>query len=239
MSRTPLPEIIDVADAIMTDGARWEVLTSLHATGAISDVEYLRRIEPNMLGHMQGYGIDPESRFAEIRGIDASAGQVLGRVAFRGFDRSEFEDLPPVLFIEESTPEDIHDIDSSGAVVSSRGGKSSHAAVICRGMGMPCVVGCSTLVVHERNRLALLGNGLSVPERMPVLVNGTIGIVEFSDTGHLVPSFVTSREVGGRLNHLTTVLRNVTVMDRFKRLSVDDQTHVATLKYRLRELRLS
>lgn len=232
------PEIVDLADAIMTDRARWEALTGMHAAKIMSDRDYLQEIEPNMLGHMQRYTLDPQSRIAEVRGIDASPGQVLGRVAFRGFDPNEFGDLPPVLIIGEVTPDDIHDVDSSSAVVSSLGGKSSHAAVICRGMAKPCVAGCIALIVNDRERVAMLPDGVTVHERTPVLVNGTTGLVEFSDTGSLIPVFVTSAS-GPVLNHLTAVLRRITVLDRFRQLSVADQTHIAALKYRLTELRVA
>ena len=65
---------------------------------------------------------------------------------------------PVILIRKETTPDDIHGMDASKGIVTAVGGKSSHAAVVARGMGVPCVVGCGAIAINER---AKIGDGES------------------------------------------------------------------------------
>lgn len=108
------PQVASVSEAIMTDRGRLVALCDLYQRGIITDIELLRRIQPNMLGSLEGYGADPSTHLATVRGLPASPGQALGRVAFRAFSREHKSGLPPILFIPEFVPEDIIDLEESG-----------------------------------------------------------------------------------------------------------------------------
>ena len=69
MTGDPTPEVVDVADAIMTDRARRQALTDMNSTRTISDMDYLRRIQPNMLGCMQGYANLASSRGSAVASV--------------------------------------------------------------------------------------------------------------------------------------------------------------------------
>src|ERR671920_1038285 len=88
-------------------------------------------------------------------GIDASPGAAVGRLAFTSEDAVEMAPKSPVILIrKETTPDDIHGMDASKGILTAVGGKSSHAAVVARGMGRPCVGGCSAISINERGKSA-------------------------------------------------------------------------------------
>jgi phosphohistidine swiveling domain-containing protein len=230
------PLVVSVGDAMMTGCGRLIALCDLHERGVIADVELLRAIQPDILSRFDGYRIDPSVCLATAWGLPASAGQSLGRVVFREFLREDGADLPPVLFVTEVVPDDIRDIEESVAVVTSRGGITSHAAVACRGMATPCVAACEQLAINTAERVVYLGSGLPIQEHTPVLVDGSVGRVEFGSSADLVPRYAVSDKVGEVFGRLKDVLRDVSSPTRFRTLSMDDQMHIARLKNRLKGL---
>jgi pyruvate, orthophosphate dikinase len=114
-------------------------------------------------------------------GIDASPGAAVGRLAFNSEDAVEMAVKGPVILIrKETTPDDIHGMDAAQGIVTAVGGKSSHAAVVARGMGVPCVVGCGAISINERSKTAIVktaGKAITVKEGDWVSVNGTNGDV--------------------------------------------------------------
>jgi phosphohistidine swiveling domain-containing protein len=239
LSTSPALEVASVSDAIMLDRARFVALCDLHRRGTITDIDLLCRIQPNMLGWLQGYAPEPADRVARVRGLPASPGGALGRVVFPGFPRNPASDLPAVFFVKEIVPDHVHDVEDAVAVVTSRGGMTSHAAVMCRGMSMPCVAGCEELVIDERKRVVCTSSGVSIHEDAPVFVDGSTGQVDFCRTGALAPEYILSDHAVDFLAYLTDLLRDVTSTTRFAKLSLTDQTHIARLKFRLKELRIS
>jgi pyruvate,orthophosphate dikinase len=114
-------------------------------------------------------------------GIDASPGAAVGRLAFTSEDAVTMSAHGPVILIrKETTPDDIHGMDASKGILTAVGGKSSHAAVVARGMGVPCVVGCGAVSINERAKTAVVKVGdkqISVKEGDWVSINGTNGEV--------------------------------------------------------------
>ena len=114
-------------------------------------------------------------------GIDASPGAAVGRLAFTSEDAVEISAKGPVILIrKETTPDDIHGMDASKGILTAVGGKSSHAAVVARGMGVPCVVGCGAIHINERAKSATVKTGdktLTIKEDDWVSINGTTGEV--------------------------------------------------------------
>ena len=86
-------------------------------------------------------------------GIDASPGAAVGRAAFTAEDAVEMSSSGPVILVrKETTPDDIHGMDVAKGILTAVGGKSSHAAVVARGMGRPCIVGAGAIAIDEHGK---------------------------------------------------------------------------------------
>jgi len=114
-------------------------------------------------------------------GIDASPGAAVGRVAFSAEDAVELCQKSPVILLrKETTPDDIHGMDVAKGILTAVGGKSSHAAVVARGMGRPCVVGAGAISISERNKIATVavdGQTVTIKEGDWISMDGTTGAV--------------------------------------------------------------
>ncbi len=116
--------------------------------GILTREESILRIKPDDLEQLLHRRIDPKAQPKKIAsGINASPGATFGKVVF---DADEAErrgrtGQKVILVREETKPEDIHGFFAAQGILTNRGGKTSHAAVVARGMGKPCVVGCSDI----------------------------------------------------------------------------------------------
>src|SRR5262249_43287771 len=132
-----------------TGPAAVRIAVAMVEEGMISKSEAILRVAPNQLDQL----LHPVFDTKELRnltkittGISASPGAAVGRVAFSAEDAVEMSAAGPVLLVrKETTPDDIHGMDVSRGILTAIGGKSSHAAVVARGMGRPCVVGASAI----------------------------------------------------------------------------------------------
>jgi len=128
--------------------AALKVAYDLVSEGVISRHEALQRIEVSHLDQLLHRGID-ESAVTEIMavGLPASPGAASGLAVFDADTAAEWHQAgkPVILVRPETTPEDIHGVLAAEGVLTSRGGMTSHAAVVARGMGKPCVCGCEEL----------------------------------------------------------------------------------------------
>ncbi len=142
------------------------------------------RVAPGQLDQLLHPVFDPASlkKLTKLAtGIDASPGAAVGRLAFTSEDAVEMSAKGPVILIrKETTPDDIHGMDASKGILTAVGGKSSHAAVVARGMGVPCVVGCGAISINERGKQAVVKSGgkqITIKEGDWVSLNGTNGDV--------------------------------------------------------------
>jgi pyruvate,orthophosphate dikinase len=145
----------------------------------ISEEEAVARIPPNDLNQLLHPTIDPGSRLDLLTtGLPASPGAACGTVVFDA-DRAEKlgrAGQAVILVRRETSPEDFHGMVMAKAVLTARGGMTSHAAVVARGMGKPCVAGAQDLQVDERGgRLAV--NGRELAEGEWITVDGGTGQV--------------------------------------------------------------
>jgi pyruvate, orthophosphate dikinase len=123
----------------------------------ISDEEAVMRVEPAQLDQMLHKHIDPEAHVdVLVRGIAASPGAAVGKAVFDTNRAAELGKLGEsvILVRRETAPEDIHGMIASQGVLTQRGGKTCHAAVVARGMGKPAVVGAETLVILDNRAQA-------------------------------------------------------------------------------------
>ncbi|HEY0666193.1 MAG TPA: pyruvate, phosphate dikinase [Gallionella sp.] len=162
------------------------VRTSVEMTesGLIDRERALLRIDPEMLQQMLFPRLDPKHTATSLaRGLPASPGAACGRAVFDA-DRAEQMGRGGQLVIlvrEETKPEDIHGFFASQGILTSRGGKTSHAAVVARGMGKPCVAGAEGIHVDTHARKATIGDTV-INEGDLLTIDGT--------TGHIYPGAV-------------------------------------------------
>ncbi len=155
------------------------VRTSVEMTesGLISKEQALLRIDPEMLQQMLFPRLDPKHKAVSLaKGLPASPGAACGRAVFDA-DRAEEMGRSGQLVIlvrEETKPEDIHGFFASQGILTSRGGKTSHAAVVARGMGKPCVAGAEGIHVDTHARKATIGTTV-INEGDLVTIDGTTG----------------------------------------------------------------
>ena len=143
----------------------------------INREQALLRVQPEMLEQMLFPRIDPTTHATPVaRGLPASPGAASGQAVFDA-DRAVrigADGTPVILIREETKPEDIHGFFASLGILTSRGGKTSHAAVVARGMGKPCVAGAEEISVDVRKREATIGEH-TIYEGDTITLNGTSG----------------------------------------------------------------
>jgi len=130
--------------------------------GLLHQDEAILRIEPERLAELLFPAIDPKAAAKSIaRGIPASPGAVSGKAVFNADDAERLANAGEavILIRAETSPEDLHGMKAAKGIVTARGGATSHAAVVARGMGRPCVAGCSQLTVEADNGRAYVLGG--------------------------------------------------------------------------------
>ncbi|MCD5406301.1 MAG: pyruvate, phosphate dikinase [Desulfotomaculum sp.] len=126
----------------------------------ISKEEAITRIEPGQLDHLLHRRIDPDVSLEVIaKGLPASPGSGYGEVVFEAdlAEKIAAADRKVILVRMETTPDDIHGMVAAQGILTSRGGMTSHAAVVARGMGTPCVCGCEEIKIDYENKLFKAG----------------------------------------------------------------------------------
>jgi pyruvate, orthophosphate dikinase len=151
--------------------------------GLIKPEEAIFRVEPNQLYDFLVPKLDEKDGDAEViaRGLPASPGAAVGRIVFTANDAvaaagSGAQKNPVILVRGETTPEDIHGMEVAAGILTSRGGMTSHAAVVTRGMGKCCVVGAGEIEVDEKKKEMRVGP-LSLKEGDWISLDGTTGRV--------------------------------------------------------------
>jgi pyruvate,orthophosphate dikinase len=136
-----------------TAQAALKIAVDMVEEGIITKEEAILRVEPNQLNQLLHRRIDPKAKVEVIaRGLPASPGAAYGKVVFTADEAEELgkEGEKVILVRTETTPDDIHGMVEAQGVLTSRGGMTSHAAVVARGMGKACVAGCSVLNINAR-----------------------------------------------------------------------------------------
>jgi len=138
-----------------------KIAVDLAGEGVITKEEALQRIEASHLDQLLHRGID-ERAVTEVlaTGLPASPGAAAGRVVFDADVAAAWskDGIKVLLVRPETTPEDIHGVLMSEGIVTSRGGMTSHAAVVARGMGKPCVCGCEDISIDEEQGWMTIGS---------------------------------------------------------------------------------
>ena len=121
----------------------------------ITKDEALMRIDPYGIDQLLHPRLDPKQKGSPIaKGLPASPGAVTGQVVFNSLDAeaAKAKGLKVILVRHETSPEDIQGMDASVGILTALGGMTSHAAVVARGMGKTCIVGCADIQIDYRNK---------------------------------------------------------------------------------------
>ncbi len=147
--------------------------------GVISKREALLRISPEQLEQLLHPRVDAGNRIAPVAvGVPAAPGAAAGKVVFDADTAVEWtkNGEKVILVREETKPEDVHGFFAAQGILTSRGGKTSHAAVVARGIGKPCIVGCSSLSIYAQSRL-LRVDGTTITQGETITIDGSTGNV--------------------------------------------------------------
>ena len=171
--------------------AHVRVAVDLARDGVIPKEEALLRVQPSALSELLHRQVDPAAaRDLIVTGIAASPGAATGRIVFTAGEAqasaARGEDC--VLIRRETTPDDIRGMHAANAVLTMRGGMTSHAAVIGRGLGIPCVVGASDLRIDRKRKQIITPDGRKFGEGEIITVDGTKGEVLAGTPAMLEPA---------------------------------------------------
>ena len=210
-----------------TAEAAFRIATDLVHEGLISEEEALGRVTGEQLAQLMFPHFDPSgARTLISKGMSASPGAAVGVVAFDSATavRMAEEGTPVILVRRETNPDDLHGMVAAVGILTSRGGKTSHAAVVARGMGRTCVCGAEALHVDTEARQFTAPDGTVVREGDTISIDGSTGEV-FAGEVPVRPSPVVryfegtiTVEDGGPL--VAAVDELMTVADRHRRMEV-------------------
>ena len=168
-----------------TGPAAVKIAVDMVNEGLIDKKEAILRVDPMQLDQLLHPVIAPASRKTLNKiatGLPASPGAAVGRIAFTADDAVIAAKAGPVLLVRaETAPDDIHGMEVSKGILTSRGGMTSHAAVVCRGMGTPCVAGAGSVQVDEHKKTVSVvtadGKPLVLKEGDWLSIDGSLGEV--------------------------------------------------------------
>ncbi|MDF1854813.1 putative PEP-binding protein [Pseudooceanicola sp.] len=172
--------VLDGVPVRRSSRAAVRIAVKLAEDGIIPKEEALLRIEPRALNELLHRQIDPGApRDVIARGIAASPGAASGRIVFSAAaaQASAARGEACILVRRETAPEDIRGMHAAVAVLTERGGITSHAAVIGRGLGLPCVVGASDIKFSLRGERIMAAGGRQLKAGDMITVDGTSGQV--------------------------------------------------------------
>jgi len=147
--------ILQTRNAKRTVAAAMRVAVDLVHEGMISKKDALLRVQPDDLNQLLHPRLDPKApKVLLATGLPASPGASSGHIVFHSKDAEEWAKggKKVVLVRTETSPEDIGGMAAATGILTARGGMTSHAAVVARGMGKPCVAGCTALVIDEKQK---------------------------------------------------------------------------------------
>lgn len=162
-----------------TAAAALRIAVDMEKEGLITKEEAVMRIEPDQLDQLLHPRFDPDVSVDVIaQGLNASPGAAVGKVVFDADVAEEMAESGEKVILTrwETTPDDLHGMIAAQGILTSHGGKTSHAAVVARGMGKPCVAGCAALNIDAKSHVFSV-NGYMIKEGDIVSINGTTGEV--------------------------------------------------------------
>ena len=164
-----------------TGSSAVRIAVEMVKAGLIDEKTAINRVNPNDLNHLLLPSLDPKADVKAVaQGIAASPGAAAGKVILSAEAAVEYAEKHPgesiMLVRKETSPEDVAGMHLAKGILTATGGKASHAAVVARGWGKPCVVGCDKLVIDEKaGQITIGGKVVKVGEWLTI--DGTTGDV--------------------------------------------------------------
>jgi pyruvate,orthophosphate dikinase len=173
-----------------TAGAAFRIATQLVDQGLIDEAEALQRVNGAQLAQLMFPKFDDEAKVEQVgRGIAASPGAAVGKAVFDSYTAVKWSRSGEkvILVRRETNPDDLDGMIAAEGILTSRGGKTSHAAVVARGMGKTCVCGAEELEVDTKRRRMTVPGGQVVEEGDLISIDGSNGKVYLGEVP-VVPS---------------------------------------------------
>jgi pyruvate,orthophosphate dikinase len=173
-----------------TSAASIRIATEMVREKLIDRETAILRVDPEQLDQLLHPMIDQSAKVRIIaKGLPASPGAAVGKVVFTAEDaeRAAAKDEHVILVRTETSPEDIGGMNAAQGILTARGGMTSHAAVVARGMGKSCVAGCSAIHVDE-SAGAFTVNGVTVRQGEFITLNGSTGDVILGEAPLIQPT---------------------------------------------------
>ena len=171
--------ILQTRDGKRTGAAALRIAVESHEKGYFDKEEALMRVNPSSLDQLLHKQVDPSADVKPVaEGLNASPGAAVGRIVLDPERATELaaKGQKLILVRNETTPDNIHGLDASEGVLTARGGMTSHAAVVARGMGKPCVSGCSDMTADEEaGTVSFKGHDGVLIEGDYLTIDGTTG----------------------------------------------------------------
>ena len=172
-----------------TAKAALKIAVEMADAGLITREEAIARVDPQALDQLLHPTLDPEAtRDVLTKGLPASPGAASGAAVFDAdtAERWAADGKAVILLRTETSPEDIHGMHAAKGILTARGGMTSHAAVVARGMGRPCVSGAGALSIDAKAKIARVG-GREIREGEIVTIDGTTGEVMAGEVATIQP----------------------------------------------------
>jgi pyruvate, orthophosphate dikinase len=195
--------MLQTRSAKRTAAAAVKIATDMVREGLITKDEALRRVEPSqveqlLLPRFDQSEVDRARSGGQYlaKGLNASPGAATGRAVFDA-DRAvvlKGQKQLVVLVRPETSPDDFHGMVAATGILTARGGSTSHAAVVARGLGLPCVAGCSALEI-DLSRREMRVDGKLVKEGESISIDGTTGEVFAGELPTIQPNFREEKEL--------------------------------------------
>ncbi len=194
-----------------TAQAAIKIAVDMVQEGLISEKDAVLRVEPAQLDQLLHPSLDPQAEKEVIaKGLPASPGAASGQVVFNAEEAEEQNRLKKkvILVRIETSPEDIHGMNAAQGILTARGGMTSHAAVVARGMGKCCVSGCSDIKIDYEKQQLVTRSGHIIKKGDAITLDGSTGEVILGTVPKVQPA------VSGDFATL------MSWVDKFRRLKV-------------------
>ena len=183
--------ILQTRNGKRTAHAAIRIAVELVSEGLLTKEEALMKVDPESLNQLLHKQLDNNSKNTKeklAKGLPASPGAAVGKVVFNAEHAKTMtqEGEKVILVRVETSPEDIEGMHAAQGILTARGGMTSHAAVVARGMGKCCVAGCSELNISERDKVIEV-NGKTIREGDIITLDGTTGEVMLGAVGLIEP----------------------------------------------------
>jgi pyruvate, orthophosphate dikinase len=172
-----------------TAKAALKIAVDMAEEGLITTDEAVLRVEPGALDQLLHPTLDPKApRDVLTRGLPASPGAASGKIVFDADTAEKHAEMSEAVILVriETSPEDIHGMHAAKGILTARGGMTSHAAVVARGMGRPCVSGAGALVIDAKAKLLRVG-GREFHEGDVITLDGASGEVMAGEVATVQP----------------------------------------------------